>query len=132
MAWPTYSERFLENDGQAGIVVRTVPPGRRWVVKTITGTSVSSPGGGAGVYCAEHAVWYRLFPVTNETAWVSGHIVLYSGEKLRINTGVLGIYVTVSGYELADPAGASSAAAAPAERWAGGVDVDGLELADGR
>lgn len=104
---PAYSKRFL-NAGFSGggAVDATVPDGKVWVIRDISGFYQSDHVWGVSldVYAAAVIIYgLRMSPYTSGPFHWIGRQVLYAGESIDVNfvdAGPGGLYIAISGYEL--------------------------------
>jgi hypothetical protein len=94
-----YSVRILW--ASSGAAEATVPAGQRWVIKCITATNGTATASGIGALIGSVPVYNRLVPAGGGAEATGLHIVLHSGEKLRLQCGN-GITVAAFGYELSE------------------------------
>ena len=105
MPWPTYSERFLHAAGASTTqnVTVDVPAGRRWVVKTVMGSSGTPTASWYILYIHGHELLRFVFPAPATYNAASVMCVGYAGETVKITLGGVDTRVTLFGYSFTDP-----------------------------
>lgn len=105
MAYPAYSERFINVQGGSGTIGVTIPAGRRAVLREITVTNLSGTTGQVTVRVAGQVYWDHKFQVAEKVRIIDCRVVIYAEEILSVAVEEPSCGALLSGYLLEDTAG---------------------------
>lgn len=107
MPWPVYSERLMSANNAVGMHYVAIPDGKRFVLTDVAAVNPLQVAGQIQVHAGGLPVLIHTFPAQDRAFHMACRIPIYQGELAGVYIELTSYTVTLSGYMLEDPTGAT-------------------------